>query len=127
MEIERIRLNPASSALYSDAVRVGQQLWISGIQAVGPDGKIVGAGEAGVQADYILQAMGKLLAQCGASFADVVKITIFLVHIEDRTQISTARKQYFGDHRPASTLVAIDRLSHADSLIEIEAVAMLPA
>lgn len=127
MDIERIRTNPNSSALYSNAVRVGSQLWISGLQAVDGEGRIVGLGDAGAQADHVLKTMGELLERCGSSLAHVVKITIFLVDIEDRAKIGPARKKYFGEHYPASTLVAIRRLSHPDSLLEIEAVAEIPS
>jgi 2-iminobutanoate/2-iminopropanoate deaminase len=66
------------------------------------------------------------LAAAGATFADVCKVTVFLKNIADREKVNIARKEYFGPHRPASTLVEISRLVRDDLLVEIEAVAVLP-
>ena len=58
--------------------------------------------------------------------ADVIKLTVFLRNINDREKVNTVRKEYFGAHRPASTLVEISRLVRDDYLIEIEATAVIP-
>jgi 2-iminobutanoate/2-iminopropanoate deaminase len=66
------------------------------------------------------------LAAAGATFADVCKVTVFLRNIGDREKVNIIRKEYFGAHRPASTLVEISRLVRDDYLIEIEATAVIP-
>ncbi len=68
----------------------------------------------------------RCLAAAGATFADVCKVTVFLKNIADREKVNVARKEYFGPHRPASTLVEISRLVRDDLLVEIEAIAVLP-
>ena len=70
--------------------------------------------------------MKKCLTAAGASFADVCKVTVFLKNMEDREKVNTVRKEYFGQSRPASTLVQISRLSSEELLVEIEAIAVLP-
>ncbi len=62
----------------------------------------------------------------GATFADVCKVTVFLRNVADREKVNVARQEYFGAHRPASTLVEISRLVREDLLVEIEATAVLP-
>ena len=66
------------------------------------------------------------LAAAGATFADVCKVTVFLKNVADREKVNIARREYFGAHRPASTLVEISRLVRDDLLVEIEAIAVLP-
>jgi 2-iminobutanoate/2-iminopropanoate deaminase len=63
-------------------------------------------------------------ARCG--FEDVVKVTIFLVEVDDRPAINPVRKEFFGEARPASTLVEVSALAIPGALLEIEAVAAIP-
>jgi enamine deaminase RidA (YjgF/YER057c/UK114 family) len=62
----------------------------------------------------------------GASFADVVKVTTFLTDIADRAHINPVRQEFFGEARPASTLVEVSALVLPEFLIEVEAVAVIP-
>ena len=62
-----------------------------------------------------------------ASFADVVKVTTFLTDIGDRARINPVRQEFFGDARPASTLVEVSALVLPEFLIEVEAVALIPS
>lgn len=111
---------------YCDAVRFGDLLFISGLVGVDADGKIVGEGDAARQTRQIFDNMKKLLDAAGASFADVLKVTVFLTDIDDRPRINPVRQEYFGAARPASTLVEVSRLVRPDFLVEIEAVVGLP-
>jgi len=77
------------------------------------------------QARQTLENMGAVLAAAGSSFADVAKVTIFLVDIEDRPLINPVRQEFFGDARPASTLVEVSRLAIPGAKIEVEAVAVV--
>jgi 2-iminobutanoate/2-iminopropanoate deaminase len=124
-----IRLPGAAEPLshYTDAVRFGDLLFISGIAAIAADGSVVAPGDVVAQTEFILHTMGAILTTAGASFADVLKVTVYLTDVEDRTKINPVRQKYFGSAKPASTLVEISKLVLPGLLVEIEAVAGLPA
>ena len=118
---------PEPISHFTDAVRFGDLLFISGLTARGRDGIIVGIGDAARQTRQILENMGTILAAAGAGFADVLKVTVYLTNIDDRPKINPVRAEFFGAARPASTLVEVSKLVHPDMLVEIEAVVGLPA
>jgi 2-iminobutanoate/2-iminopropanoate deaminase len=89
-------------------------------------GRVVGGRDVVAQARQVHENIKRCLAAAGATFADVCKVTVFLRNINDREKVNTVRREYFGAHRPASTLVEISRLVRDDYLIEIEATAVLP-
>ena len=111
---------------YCDAVRFGDLLFVSGMVGVDGDGRVVGPGDAARQTRQIFENMKKVLDAAGASFADVLKVTVFLVNIDDRPRINPVRQEFFGIARPASTLVEVSKLIRPDLLVEIEAVVGLP-
>ena len=78
------------------------------------------------QTRQVHENIKRCLAAAGGTFADVCKVTVFLKNVADREKVNTVRKEYFGPHRPASTLIEISRLVRDDLLIEIEATAVLP-
>jgi len=112
---------------YCDAVRFGDLLFVSGTVGVDADGKVVGDGDAARQTRQIFENMKKVLDAAGASFADVLKVTVFMTNIDDRPRINPVRQEFFGAARPASTLVEVSRLVRPDLLVEIEAVVGLPS
>jgi 2-iminobutanoate/2-iminopropanoate deaminase len=112
---------------FTDAVRAGDLLFVSGIVAVDAEGKLVGGDDVVAQAHQVFENMRRVLAAAGCGFADVVKVTIFLTDVEDRAKINPLRQQVFGAARPASTLVEVPRLAVPGARIEIEAVALLPS
>ena len=67
-----------------------------------------------------------MLEAAGAGFADVVKVTVFLTDVDDRTRINPVRQEVFGDTRPASTLIEVSRLAVPGAKLEVEAVALVP-
>jgi 2-iminobutanoate/2-iminopropanoate deaminase len=109
---------------YTDAVIAGDTLYISGIVPVDADGNVVGD-DAAAQARQVFANMGLVLAAAGATPADVVKVTVYLLDIDDRPAINPVRKEFFGSARPASTLVEVSRLAVPGALLEIEAVAFV--
>jgi reactive intermediate/imine deaminase len=111
---------------YTDAVRFGNLLFVSGVGPLAEDGSLVGPDDAAEQARQIFRNMDKVLRAAGASPADVLKVTVYLTDIGDRARINPARQQYFGAARPASTLVEVSRLAIAGMKVEIEAVVGLP-
>jgi reactive intermediate/imine deaminase len=111
---------------YTDAVRAGDLLFVSGCVPVDGEGRLVGGDDVVAQARQVFRNVGAVLAAAGASFADVVKVTVFLVDVDERTAVNTVRREVFGETRPASTLVEVSRLAIPGARIEVEAVALLP-
>jgi len=111
---------------YTDAVRADNLLFVSGVVPVDGEGRLVGGDDVGAQARQVLANLGVVLAAAGATFADVVKVTIYLTDIADRARINPARQEAFGDARPASTLVEVNALAVPGAKLEIEAVALIP-
>ena len=111
---------------YTDAVRFGDLLFISGVAPVDQDTNLVGGDDVAAQARKTLENMDLILKAAGASFADVLKVTVYLVDVNDRAAINPVRQEFFGDAKPASTLIAIKELAIPGMKIEIEAVAGLP-
>jgi 2-iminobutanoate/2-iminopropanoate deaminase len=109
---------------YADAVVAGDTLYVSGIVPVDASGAVVGDDVVG-QARQIFAIMERVLAAAGATPADVVKVTVYLLDIDDRPLINPVRQEFFGDTRPASTLVEVSRLAVPGARLEIEAIAHL--
>jgi 2-iminobutanoate/2-iminopropanoate deaminase len=111
---------------FCHVVRAGRLVFVSGCVATDAAGRVVGGSDVIAQARQVHENIKRCLAAAGATFADICKVTVFLRNIQDREKVNTVRKEYFGPHRPASTLVEIGRLVRDDYLIEIEATAVLP-
>lgn len=111
---------------YTDAVRVGDLLFVSGCVPVDADGSLVGGDDVAAQTRQVFANMREILRAAGASFADVAKVTVFLTDIDDRPLINPVRQEVFGEARPASTLVEVSALAVPGAKIEVEAVARVP-
>ena len=111
---------------FSDAVVAGRTLYVSGLVATDEHGNTVGEGDVVEQTRQIFRNLKLILEAAGASPADVAKVTIFMRDAAQRPLINPIRQEFFGPHRPASTLVEISRLVRDEYLLEIEAVAQLP-
>jgi enamine deaminase RidA (YjgF/YER057c/UK114 family) len=90
------------------------------------DGRLVGGDDVVAQARQVLANLGVVLAAAGATFANVVKVTVYLTDIADRARINPIRQEAFGEARPASTLVEVSALAVPGAKLEIEAVALVP-
>lgn len=121
----RVPGQPEPISHYTDAVRAGDLLFLSGIVPVDSTGRLVGGSDVVEQARQVFRNMGEVLAAAGASFADVVKVTVFLTDVDDRPLVNPVRQEVFGETRPASTLVEVSRLAVEGARIEVEAVALL--
>jgi enamine deaminase RidA (YjgF/YER057c/UK114 family) len=117
---------PAPAPHYSPAVLATgtRTLSISGQIANAEDGSVVGGDDAYEQARECLRKIDELLAAAGAAKTDVVRVGVFLTDIGDRADVTKARLEYFGDHRPAATLVEITALVSPELKVEIEATAI---
>jgi reactive intermediate/imine deaminase len=118
---------PEPASHYVHVVRAGQLIFVSGCSALDAEGKVVGGRDVVAQTRQVFENLGKSLGAAGASFADVCKVTVFLRNGADRDRINPVRQEYFGSTRPASTLVEVAGFSRDDILVEIEALAVVPA
>ena len=112
---------------FTDAVAAGDLLFVSGVIAVDESRQLVGGDDVAAQARKVFENMGEVLAAAGCTFADVVKITVFLTDVNDRPLVNPVRQEVFGDTRPASTLVEVSALVVPGAKIEVEAVALIPS
>ena len=124
--VEGLLKNPAYSHV---AIASGARtVYIAGQVSMDTQGNLVGDGDLGAQTEQVMRNLGTALAAAGASFADVVKITTYVVDYkpEMRAVIGKARSPFFaGREPPASTLVGVSALALPGWLIEIEAIAVV--
>lgn len=106
---------------YTDAVRFGDMLFVSGVAALDAAGGLT-SNDVVVQAQLVFANLEKVLKAAGADFGDVLKVTVFLTDVRDRAKINPVREKYFGKARPASTLIGVKELAVPGMKIEIEAV-----
>jgi reactive intermediate/imine deaminase len=124
------RINPAGLSTpqtYTHIIKAGKLLFIAGQVGATPDGKIAGPGMK-EQLEQVLKNLGTALKSQGADFSHVAKITVFVTSVSEfrAPEVAEVRARYFGDNKPASTLVQIQQLASSDYKVEIEAVAVLP-
>ncbi|MSO47246.1 MAG: RidA family protein [Thermoleophilia bacterium] len=111
---------------YTDAVWAGDLLFVSGVPALDGAGRLVGPGDVVAQFGQILENLQAILMAVGLTSAAVIKVNLYLTNVADRPLINPQRIAFFGEVRPASTLVGVAELPVPGMLVEMEAVAYLP-
>ena len=114
---------PEPVSHYCHATRVGDRVWISGTVGMTADGAV--PADAVDQFRVALDNLDSVLRAAGGAPGDVVKVSVFLTDISDRARIDPLRIAYFGDRRPASTLVEVSALVLPELKVEIEAEAVV--
>jgi 2-iminobutanoate/2-iminopropanoate deaminase len=122
----RIQGLPEPISHYTDAVVAGDLLFVSGVVPVDESGALVGAHDVVTQAEQVFRLIGQVMLGAGGTAADIVKVTVYLLDIDDRPLINPVRQAFFGSVRPASTLVEVSALAVPGARLEVEAVALLP-
>jgi aryl-alcohol dehydrogenase-like predicted oxidoreductase/enamine deaminase RidA (YjgF/YER057c/UK114 family) len=110
---------------YSRAVRLGDRIVVSGTTATHGSGRLIGAGDAAAQTTYILDKIAASLAAVGGRLEDVVRTRVYLTDVEDWRAVCEVHGRYFGEIRPANTLLQVAGLIGAGYKVEIEAEAQL--
>ena len=112
---------PQAIGPYSQAMIVDGMLYTSGQIGLTPDGKLVGEGIA-EQTEQVLKNLSAVVAEAGGSLDDVIKTTIFLADMDDFAAVNKIYAEYFGNHKPARSTVAVRTLPLGVK-VEIECIA----
>src|SRR5262245_33172955 len=111
--------------LWSNCIRVGDAVYVSGMTSRANDGVTIQGKEAYAQAKVTCAESKHLVEAAGGAMGDVVKITIYVTDIGKNAEVWRARKEAFTGDFPASTLVEVSALAKPEILVEIEAVAYI--
>lgn len=124
MELKQIKTVPDPYAPYllSQAIQVGNLVFVSGQAGVDDEGRIKSGFDA--QADQAFRNLDRALKAAGASLRQVAKVTIFLTSMEHFPKIVELRRKWFSAPYPADTIVEVSALYSPDAMIEIEAIAV---
>jgi enamine deaminase RidA (YjgF/YER057c/UK114 family) len=112
---------------YSRAIRIGNQIFVTGTTATDERGEIVGAGDAYAQTVQVIRNLERALEALGASLNDVVRTRMFVTDIARWEEFGRAHGEFFSQIRPCATMVEVRRLIDDRMLIEIEVDAVLSA
>ncbi|MFA9426340.1 Rid family detoxifying hydrolase [Natronorubrum sp. A-ect3] len=116
---------PSTDNPYSQGVRAGDTLHVSGYGPVDPDTGEAVDGEIEAQTERVLENIAAVVSEAGGDgLADVVKVTVYLTDLEDYERVNEAYGAQFGDEPPARVCVEVSRLPE-DVRVEMDATAYL--
>jgi 2-iminobutanoate/2-iminopropanoate deaminase len=116
------------SGHFSQAIAMpakGVLVFVSGMTARRPDGKIVGIGDVEEQARQVCENLRAALEAAGGTLDDVCRVDVYLRNIGDRERVNKVRREFFSAPPPASTLVEVSKLASPEFLVEISAIALV--
>ena len=103
----------------------GRLVYISGQVAWDAEGNIVGRGDIRGQARQVFQNLRQVLQEAGGDLSDLLKMTTYVTRLDDYPAVVEVRQEFFPDGLPASTLIVVESLFHADWLLEVEGMAAI--
>ena len=113
---------PKAIGPYSQAVKAGNMLFVSGQVPFVPETMEIVEGDVKAQTAQSLKNLQAILKEAGADFSNVVKTTVFIKDMNEFAQINEVYAEYFGENKPARACVEVARLPK-DVLLEVEAIA----
>ncbi|HUP65031.1 MAG TPA: RidA family protein [Thermoanaerobaculia bacterium] len=115
---------PAAIGPYSQAVRSGRMIFTSGQIPLDPETGELVTSDFDAMTRRVFENLKAVLASGGASFSNVVKATVFLESMSDFQQLNAIYAEYFGDHKPARSTVAVSQLPKG-ARVEIDLIAIV--
>jgi len=127
MELEQVHVDPDPYVPFrlSQAIRVGELLFVSGQAAIDQQGEIVGARDFDAQAEQVFRNLQRVLEAGGSSLDRIVKVTIFLTDMANFPKIVELRGKWFTEPYPADSIVQVAALALPELELEIEAIAVV--
>ena len=126
-DLQRIATEPDPYAAYriSQAIRVGDFVFVSGQAAIDESGALVGVGDFDAQAEQVFRNLERVLVAAGSGLDRIVKVTIFLTDMSNFPKIVDLRGRWFREPYPADTIVEVRSLALPELELEIEAIAVM--
>ena len=113
---------------FSQAVSIeakGKLVFISGMTARRPDGRIAGIGDIEAQTRQVCENIKAAIEAAGGKLDDVCRVDVYLRNIGDGERVNKVRREFFGSPPPASTLIEVTKLASPEFLVQISAVALV--
>lgn len=110
---------------YSRAVKAGDHIYVSGTTATDKNGNVVGKDDPYLQTVQTIKNIERALKKAGASLNDVVQTRIYVTDIDQWEEIGQGHGEFFGEIRPATSMLEVSRLIDPGMVVEIEAVAVV--
>ena len=111
--------------IFSNCLKVGDQLFLSGMTAGDNKGGVLGDGSAEDQSRQCLNKIKALVEEAGGTLSDIVQLPVYLTDINNRIDFGKVRKEFFSGVMPCSTLIEVSRCVQPELVVEVDAIAML--